>query len=464
MALSAILGGGFSRLGYGRRIAAVGGVAAVVRILGFVRPGRLRGQRLAERPAVRRPARRHGARPAQRLPPAGQPVHRLRRRPAAASRPAGAHDAARPHRALCAGPHPGGRRRGAGGDLRGDPAGRSSSTCRAPSACAPTSAPADIFGLTLLKSPVGDPAAAAVRLPVRRHRRLRRPEPPQRAGGHARRRRVGLALHPARRPAPRLRPGRPGRDRRSTRSPRRSTPRSRPSAARSCRTTWATLPKDIWLRQGDERHPDGDPRQGPRHRRRATVRLRGVSLFIYQKNTTGGSRSSSAGSRPPRRGCMPGFWQLKRRARGHGRARARSAPTACRSARPSTPRRPWSASPRPRPSPSGGCPRAIRLTEQAGLLRRRLPAALPAAPGHAAAVRRHVDPGRRLLAAAGAAGRPGGPGRRRAWPSASSSSSSTSSPARWAEADIIPLFAAAWAPAVVALLSGLTLLCYTEDG
>jgi lipopolysaccharide export system permease protein len=31
-------------------------------------------------------------------------------------------------------------------------------------------------------------------------------------------------------------------------------------------------------------------------------------------------------------------------------------------------------------------------------------------------------------------------------------------------ADIIPLFAAAWAPAVVALLSGLTLLCYTEDG
>ena len=33
-----------------------------------------------------------------------------------------------------------------------------------------------------------------------------------------------------------------------------------------------------------------------------------------------------------------------------------------------------------------------------------------------------------------------------------------------ARADIIPLFAAAWAPAVVALLSGLTLLFYTEDG
>ena len=27
-----------------------------------------------------------------------------------------------------------------------------------------------------------------------------------------------------------------------------------------------------------------------------------------------------------------------------------------------------------------------------------------------------------------------------------------------------PLFAAAWAPAVVALLAGTTLLCYTEDG
>jgi lipopolysaccharide export system permease protein len=36
MALSAIIGGGFSRLGYGRRIAVVGAAAALVRILGFV--------------------------------------------------------------------------------------------------------------------------------------------------------------------------------------------------------------------------------------------------------------------------------------------------------------------------------------------------------------------------------------------------------------------------------------------
>lgn len=36
MALSAIIGGGFSRLGYGRRIAVTAGAAAVVRILGFV--------------------------------------------------------------------------------------------------------------------------------------------------------------------------------------------------------------------------------------------------------------------------------------------------------------------------------------------------------------------------------------------------------------------------------------------
>jgi len=36
MALSAILGGGFSRLGYARRIAIVGGLAALVRIAGFV--------------------------------------------------------------------------------------------------------------------------------------------------------------------------------------------------------------------------------------------------------------------------------------------------------------------------------------------------------------------------------------------------------------------------------------------
>ncbi len=36
MALSAIIGGGFSRMGYGRRIAIVGGAAVTVRILGFV--------------------------------------------------------------------------------------------------------------------------------------------------------------------------------------------------------------------------------------------------------------------------------------------------------------------------------------------------------------------------------------------------------------------------------------------
>jgi lipopolysaccharide export system permease protein len=35
MALSAILGGGFSRLGYGRRIAVVGALAVLVRIVGF---------------------------------------------------------------------------------------------------------------------------------------------------------------------------------------------------------------------------------------------------------------------------------------------------------------------------------------------------------------------------------------------------------------------------------------------
>ena len=36
MAVSAIIGGGFSRLGYGRRIAVMGAAAALVRIVGFV--------------------------------------------------------------------------------------------------------------------------------------------------------------------------------------------------------------------------------------------------------------------------------------------------------------------------------------------------------------------------------------------------------------------------------------------
>jgi lipopolysaccharide export system permease protein len=33
-----------------------------------------------------------------------------------------------------------------------------------------------------------------------------------------------------------------------------------------------------------------------------------------------------------------------------------------------------------------------------------------------------------------------------------------------ADADVIPLFAGAWAPPVLALLSGVALLSYTEDG
>jgi lipopolysaccharide export system permease protein len=32
------------------------------------------------------------------------------------------------------------------------------------------------------------------------------------------------------------------------------------------------------------------------------------------------------------------------------------------------------------------------------------------------------------------------------------------------KAEIVPAAAAAWAPPILALLSGLTLLCYTEDG
>ena len=44
---------------------------------------------------------------------------------------------------------------------------------------------------------VDHPAPAAVRLPVRDDGRLRDPEPALRAGRHARRRRLGLALHPA---------------------------------------------------------------------------------------------------------------------------------------------------------------------------------------------------------------------------------------------------------------------------
>ncbi|MDB5427909.1 MAG: hypothetical protein JWP28_3402 [Phenylobacterium sp.] len=219
-------------------------------------------------------------------------------------------------------------------------------------------------------------------------------------------------------------------------------------------------PKDIWLRQGDE-HTQMVIHAKSRETVQGEVRLRGVSLFIYQKNKAGQpefKRRLEAAEAVLR----PGFWQLKDvREASAGESSVRSDSLSLRSTLDSEAAVERFAS--PDTIAFWRLPAAIRLTEQAGFsasgyrlkFQQMLatPVLFTAMAVLAAAFSLRLA---RLGGLAGLAGAgvamgfvvfffdkfAGALGR----------------------ADIIPLFAAAWAPAVVALLSGLTLLCYTEDG
>ena len=220
------------------------------------------------------------------------------------------------------------------------------------------------------------------------------------------------------------------------------------------------IPKDIWLRQGDE-HTQMVIHAKSRDTVQGEVRLRGVSLFIYQKNKAGQpefKRRLEAAEALLR----PGFWQLKDvREASAGESSVRSDSLSLRSTLDSEAAVERFAS--PDTIAFWRLPAAIRLTEQAGFSASgyRLkfqqglatPVLFTAMTILAAAFSLRLA---RLGGLAGLAGAgvalgfvvfffdkfAGALGR----------------------ADVIPLFAAAWAPAVVALLSGLTLLCYTEDG
>ena len=220
------------------------------------------------------------------------------------------------------------------------------------------------------------------------------------------------------------------------------------------------VPKDIWLRQGDE-HTQMVIHAKSRDTVEGEVRLRGVSLFIYQKNKAGQpefKRRLEAGEAVLR----PGFWQLKDvREASAGESSVRSDSLSLRSTLDSEAAVERFAS--PDSIAFWRLPAAIRLTEQAGFsasgyrLKFQQMLATPvlftamAVLAAAFSLRLARLGGLAELAGAGVAlgfvvfffdKFAGALGR----------------------ADIIPLFAAAWAPAVVALLSGLTLLCYTEDG
>ncbi len=219
-------------------------------------------------------------------------------------------------------------------------------------------------------------------------------------------------------------------------------------------------PKDIWLRQGD------DTSQIVIHARDRDLRgsvpiLKGVSLFIYEKNAAGHPefrRRLEAAEAT----LMPGFWRLKDvREASAGDSSIRSDTLSIRSTLDAEAAMESLAS--PEAIAFWRLPRAIQLTEQAGFsasgyrLRFQQLLATPllfaAMSILAAAFSLRLA---RLGGLAGLAGAGVALGFVMFFLNQFAGA--------LAKADIIPLFAAAWAPAVTALLFGVTLLCYTEDG
>lgn len=219
-------------------------------------------------------------------------------------------------------------------------------------------------------------------------------------------------------------------------------------------------PRDIWLRQGDDRN------QMVIHARArdvvgGTVRLRGVSLFIYEKAPDGRLQFRRRLEASEAR-LLPGFWRLRDvREATAGQNSVRSDILSIRSTLDAQAAMERLAS--PDAINFWRLPSAIRLTEQAGFsadgyrLRFQQLLATPvlfAAMGLLAAAF-----SLRLARLGGLAGLAG----------AGVSLGFVvfffnQFAGALAKADIIPIFAAAWTPAVIALLSGVTLLFYTEDG
>jgi lipopolysaccharide export system permease protein len=192
-----------------------------------------------------------------------------------------------------------------------------------------------------------------------------------------------------------------------------------------------------------------------------TVVLRGVSLFIYQKNEDGvpefRRRLEAAEAR-----LLPGFWRLTDvREAAAGESSVRSESLSLRSSLDSESALERFAS--PQAIAFWRLPAAIRTTEQAGFSASRYqlrfqqllatPLLFASMTVLAAAFSLRLA---RLGGLAGLAG--GGVALGFVFFFLNEFAGAL------ANADIIPLVAAAWAPPLIALLSGLTLLCYTEDG
>lgn len=187
------------------------------------------------------------------------------------------------------------------------------------------------------------------------------------------------------------------------------------------------VPKDIWLRQGDD-HTQMVIHAKSRDTVAGEVRLRGVSLFIYQKNKAGQpefKRRLEAAEAVLR----PGFWQLKDvREASAGESSVRSDSLSLRSTLDSEAAVERFAS--PDAIAFWRLPAAIRLTEQAGFsasgYRLKFQQGLATPVLFTAMTILAAAFSLRLARLGGLAGLAGP-----ASPWASSSSSSTNSPARW---------------------------------
>lgn len=219
-------------------------------------------------------------------------------------------------------------------------------------------------------------------------------------------------------------------------------------------------PNAVWLRQGDER---GQVviHAASRETRAGVVTLHGVTLFIYEKNAQGVLEFRRR-LQADQAALLPGFWRLLDvREATAGSSTIRSDRLSIRSSLEAEAAMERLVS--PEAIAFWKLPNAILLTEQAGfaangyrlrflqLLATPLLFSAMSILAAAFSLRLVRLGGLASLAGAGVtlgfvmfffnqfAGALG-------------------------KADILPLFAAAWAPTVVALFAGLTLLCYTEDG
>ena len=225
-------------------------------------------------------------------------------------------------------------------------------------------------------------------------------------------------------------------------------------------TYLTTAPKEVWLRQGDDRtlmviHAKSrDTVEG-------SVRLKGVSLFVYQKDAKGlpqfKRRLEAAEAR-----LLPGFWRLTDvREATAGESSVRSDSLSIRSTLDAESALERFAS--AEAIAFWRLPAAIKQTEQAGFsagsYRLRFQQLLATPLLFAAMSVLAAAFSLRLVRLGGLAGLAGaGVAIGFVFFFFNQFSGAL------AGADILPLAIAAWAPPLVALLSGLMLLCYTEDG